>query len=160
MIKSLILLSLLILTGCGKVDLLLLDNHDQNKLKGNTSIVLQGDPVELFAEEVYSFFEDNQKGEYILITTISEKTENRLVKTNQVAEKINYEITVDYEVFYKSMSCNIFNKKIVSSFSFVPKSFGYNFGTDRSLEKLYRSSVVKNIENFAIVFPNSTNCIK
>ena len=160
MIKSLILLSVLILTGCGKIDLLLLDNHDQNKLRGNTSIVLQGDPVELFAEEVYSFFEDNQKGEYILITTISEKTENRLVKTNQVAEKINYEITVDYEVFYKSMSCNIFNKKIVSSFSFVPKSFGYNFGTDRSLEKLYRSSVVKNIENFAVVFPNSTNCIK
>jgi len=160
MIKSLMLLSVLILTGCGKIDLLLLDNHDQNKLRGNTSVVLQGDPVQLFAEEVYSFFEDNQKGEYILITTISEKTENRLVKTNQVAEKINYEITVDYEVFYKSMSCNIFNKKIVSSFSFVPKSFGYNFGTDRSLEKLYRSSVVKNIENFAIVFPNSTNCIK
>ena len=160
MIKSLMLLSVLILTGCGKIDLLLLDNHDQNKLRGNTSIVLKGDLVELFAEEVYSFFEDNQKGEYILITTISEKTENRLVKTNQVAEKINYEITVDYEVFYKSMSCNIFNKKIVSSFSFVPKSFGYNFGTDRSLEKLYRSSVVKNIENFAIVFPNSTNCIK
>ena len=160
MIKSLMLLSVLILTGCGKIDLLLLDNHDQNKLRGNTSVVLQGDPVQLFAEEVYSFFEDNQKGEYILITTISEKTENRLVKTNQVAEKINYEITVDYEVFYKSMSCNIFNKKIVSSFSFVPKSFGYNFGTDRSLEKLYRSSVVKNIENFAVVFPNSTNCIK
>ena len=160
MIKSLMLLSVLILTGCGKIDLLLLDNHDQNKLRGNTSIVLQGDPVELFAEEVYSFFEDNQKGEYILITTISEKTENRLVKTNQVAEKINYEITVDYEVFYKSMSCNIFNKKIVSTFSFVPKSFGYNFGTDRSLEKLYRSSVIKNIENFAVVFPNPTNCIK
>ena len=154
------LLSVLILTGCGKIDLLLLDNHDQNKLRGNTSIVLKGDLVELFAEEVYSFFEDNQKGEYILITTISEKTENRLVKTNQVAEKINYEITVDYEVFYKSMSCNIFNKKIVSSFSVVPKSFGYNFGTDRSLEKLYRSSVIKNIENFAVVFPNPTNCIK
>ena len=160
MIKPLMLLSVLILTSCGKIDLLLLDNNDQNKLRGNTSIVLKGDPVELFAEEVYSFFEDNQKGEYILITTISEKTENRLVKTNQVAEKINYEITVDYEVFYKSMSCNIFNKKIVSSFSVVPKSFGYNFGTDRSLEKLYRSSVIKNIENFAIMFPNSTSCIK
>ena len=160
MIKPLMLLSVLILTSCGKIDLLLLDNNDQNKLRGNTSIVLKGDPVGLFAEEVYSFFEDNQTGEYILITTISEKTENRLVKTNQVAEKINYEITVDYEVFYKSMSCNIFNKKIVSTFSFVPKSFGYNFGTDRSLEKLYRSSVIKNIENFAVVFTNSTNCIK
>ena len=160
MIKPLMLLSVLILTSCGKIDLLLLDNNDQNKLRGNTSIVLKGDPVGLFAEEVYSFFEDNQTGEYILITTISEKTENRLVKTNQVAEKINYEITVNYEVFYKSMSCNIFNKKIVSTFSFVPKSFGYNFGTDRSLEKLYRSSVIKNIENFAIVFPNSINCIK
>ena len=160
MIKSLMLLSVLILTGCGKIDLLLLDNYEQNKLRGNTSIVLKGDSVELFAEEVYSFFEDNQTGEYILITTISEKTENRLVKTNQVAEKINYEITVNYEVFYKSMSCNIFNKKIVSTFSFVPKSFGYNFGTDRSLEKLYRSSVIKNIENFAVVFTNSTNCIK
>ena len=160
MIKPLMLLSVLILTGCGKIDLLLLDNQDKNKLRGNTSIVLKGGPLEIFAEEVYSFFEDNQKGEYILITTISEKTENRLVKTNQVAEKINYELTVDYEVFYKSMSCNIFNKKIVSSFSFVPKSFGYNFGTDRSLEKLYRSSLIKNIEKFAVAFPNSTNCIK
>ena len=160
MIKTFILSSVLILTGCGKIDLLLLDNQNQNELKGNTSIVLKGDPIELFAEEVYSFFEDSQTGEYILITTISEKTENRLVKTNQVAEKINYEITVNYEVFYKSMGCNIFNKKIVSTFSFVPKSFGYNFGTDKSLEKLYRSSVIKNIENFAIVFPNSTICIK
>ena len=149
------LLSVLILTGCGKIDLLLLDNNDQNKLRGNTSIVLKGDPVGLFAEEVYSFFEDNQTGEYILITTISEKTENRLVKTNQVAEKINYEITVDYEVFYKSMSCNIFNKKIVSSFSFVPKSFGYNFGTDRSLERLYKTSIKNNIKKFIDAVPNN-----
>ena len=46
------------------------------------------------------------------------------------------------------MGCKIYEKNIITSFSFVPKSFGYNFGTDKSFEKLYKGSIRKNIFEF------------
>ena len=161
MIKKLILLLLLIgLTSCGNIELLLLDNDSINKLKGNTSVILSWQNEEKFVQEIISFFGNNKKGKYILFASFSEEKENRLVKKNQVAEKIDYKLTVDYEIFYKNTSCKIFNKKIISKFSFVPKSFGYNFGTDRSFEKLYLSSVKNNILEFVNLIPEGTNCLK
>ena len=106
-----------------------------------------------------AFFGNNKDGDYILNASLSESKENRLVKKNQVAEKIDYELNIDYELFYKNRNCKIHNKNVVSKFSFVPKSFGYNFGADRSLEKLYKISLRKNIKNFYASAPTNNNCI-
>ena len=161
MIKSLILFLLILsLPSCNNIELLLVENSSINKLKGNTSVRLSGTNKERFAQEVISFFGNSNNGEYILTANFLEKKENRIVKKNQVAEKIDYELTVDYSIFYKSMGCKIFNKKVISKFSFVPKSFGYNFGTDRSFEKLYISSVKKNIRELIDLVPEGTNCLQ
>ena len=86
--------------------------------------------------------------------------EYKIVKNNQVAEKIEYTIEVDYNVFYKTNECKIFNKKIISKFSFTPKSAGHNFGSDRSFDRLYSSSVDRNINDFIDALQINKSCLE
>jgi hypothetical protein len=111
-----------------------------------------------FVRGLYSRFGNNETYEYILKTKFSENKENRIIKTNQVAEKIEYTIKVDYNLFYKTSECKIFNKTIVSKFSFTPKSAGYNFGSDRSFDKLYSNTIDQNINNFIDALQISKSC--
>ena len=160
MIKKFIsYLSVLFLFSCGGIEFVLKENSLPNQFRDKTFIIFDGDKEERFTKEMYSFFGNNADGEFILIASFSEQKENRLVKQNQVDEKIDYKLTAVYEIFYKNQDCKIFNKKIVSKFSFVPKSFGYNFGTDRSLEKLYTRSIRRNIQNFIDLAPEETDCL-
>ncbi len=148
------------LVSCGSVEFVLNENDLENKYKNNTLVILLGKNEEKFSQELFSYFGSQNNGDYILKASFSEKKENRLVKTNQVAEKIDYELTVNYQLYYKNNDCNIFNKKVLTKFSYVPKSFGYNFGSSRSLDKLYNSSIRKNINNFIKSAPKSVACIQ
>tara|TARA_X000000368_G_C22894488_1_gene651202 strand:+ start:26 stop:511 length:486 start_codon:yes stop_codon:yes gene_type:complete len=152
----LIFFLLFFISSCGEVAFLLEDDGNTNPYENNVFVIFNGKQEERFERQVYLSFGNTNKGEYILTTTFSEKKENRLVKKNQVAEKIDYEIKIKYELFSKKLSCNTYENKIVTKFSFVPKSFGYNFGTDRSFEKLYNNSLKKNINKF-IYDPKSKN---
>ncbi len=158
--KILFLLNLLFLISCSGVDLVLNEKNENNNLRNNSLLILNGINNKVFSKEIYSYFGNNKNGEYILTTTFSEKKENMLVKKNQVAEKVTYILTVKYEVYYKNTYCKIFDKKINSKFSFVPKSFGYNFGADRSFEKLYTRAVRSNIEIFSESISVNKACIK
>jgi hypothetical protein len=149
MIKKILFLFLLfVLTSCSYVEFVHKDSDILNPYKNNTYVMFNDTITSGVSQELISLIGNKKDGDYILVTSFSEKKENRLVKKNQVAEKIDYELSLDYKVFYKNTGCKIFNKKIVTRFSFVPKSFGYNFGTDRSFTKLYQSSVRKNIKSF------------
>ncbi|MDC6447457.1 hypothetical protein PQZ42_00110 [Alphaproteobacteria bacterium] len=147
-VKFLFSFCLFFLLSCSGFELVLKENSMPNLFKNKTAIIVEGKKNEKFIQELFSFLGNNQDSKYKLVTSFSEKKENRLVKKNQVAQKVDYELTANYDIYLKDKSCKIFNKKIVTKFAFVPKSFGYNFGTDRSLEKLYRGSVRKNIQNF------------
>lgn len=157
--KTILLTSLFFLLSCGGVDFLLKENSIPNQFKNNTIVLFSGEKEEGFSQEIFSFFGNNKAGSYILITSISEEKENRLVKKNQVAEKVDYQLTINYKIFYKNQDCKIYNKKIISKFSFVPKSYGYNFGTDKSLEKLYTRSIRGNIQSFINSAPKETDCL-
>lgn len=160
MIKKLITLFFLyFLMGCGGIEFVLKESDLQNQFKNKTVLVFDEQNERRFAEGLFSFFGNNKNGDYILVTSFSEEKKNRLIKNNQVAEKVDYELTATYKLFYKKRDCTIINKKIVTKFSFVPKSFGYNFGADRSLEGLYERSIRKNIQKFIDVSPKSTNCL-
>ena len=123
-------------------------------------LLLDKNSEEKFVRGLYSNFGNNEKYEYILKTTFLEKKENRIVKNNQVAEKIEYTLEVNYDLFYKTIECKIYNKKIISKFSFTPKSTGYNFGSDRSFDKLYDSSVDQNINNFIDDLQINKSCLE
>ena len=139
---------------------MLKDSAQTNPLKEKTFLLIDNNSEDKFVRGLYSYFGNNEEYEYILRTTFLEKKENRIVKNNQVAEKIEYTLEVDYELFYKTIECKIFNKTIVSKFSFTPKSAGYNFGSDRSFDKLYSGGVDKNINNFISALQIQKSCLK
>ena len=155
-IKNLIFVIFFLILSCSHVEFVVKDN---NKLKNKTLIVAGEDKGARFTKELYSFFGNNKDYDYILRTSFVEQKENRIVKQNQVAEKIDYTFEVEYELFYKTDSCLVFKKEIISKFSFTPKSFGYNFGADRSFEKLYTNTARQNIQKFIDSAPLNTVCL-
>ena len=161
MIKKYITCSLLFfIFSCSNIEFVLKDYYQKNnQLKGNTILIMDKNTEEKFVRGLYSFFGNSEKYEYILKTKFLEKKENRIVKNNQVAEKIEYILEVEYDLFYKTSECKIFNKTIVSNFSFTPKSAGYNFGSDRSFDSLYNSSIDKNINNFIETLQINKSCL-
>ena len=146
--------------SCSNIEFVLKNNSEKNPLKEKTVLLNDKNPEERFIRGLYSYFGNSKKYEYILKTTFLEGKENRIVKNNQVAENIVYTLEVDYNLFYKTRECKIFNKKIISKFSFTPKSAGYNFGSDKSFDKLYRSSVNQNINDFIDALKINKSCLK
>ena len=151
---------LLFIFSCTNIEFVLKDSSQTNPLKDKTVLLMDKNLEERFVQGLYSNFGNNEKFEYILKTTFVEKKENRIVKNNQVAEKIEYTLEVNYDLFYKTSECKIYNKTIISKFSFTPKSAGYNFGSDRSFDKLYNSSVDQNINNFIDALQINKSCLK
>jgi len=151
---------LLFIFSCSNIEFVLKDSNLKNPLKNNTVLLVDKNSEERFMRGLYSNFGNNEKYEYILKTTFLEKKENRIVKNNQVAEKIEYTLEVNYDLFYKTIECKIYNKKIISKFSFTPKSTGYNFGSDRSFDKLYDSNVDQNINNFIDDLQINKSCLE
>jgi hypothetical protein len=161
MIKKYIAYSLLFfIFSCSNVEFVLQQNTQTNPLKDKTMLLIDKNTEERFARRLYSLFGNNEKYDYILKTKFLEKKENRIVKNNQVAEKIEYSLKVNYDLFYKTMECKVFNKIIISKFSFTPKSSGYNFGSDRSFDKLYNSSVDQNIKSFIDALQINKSCLE
>ncbi len=144
--------------SCSNIEFVLVDNDQTNPLKDKTALLIDKETEERFVRGLYSYFGNNEQYEYILKTNFLETKENRIVKNNQVAEKIEYTLRVDYELFYKTGECRVFNKTIISKFSFTPKSAGYNFGSDRSFDNLYKSSVDQNINNFIDALQINKSC--
>lgn len=141
------------ITSCSSIEFVLEEGDSSNPFSNETSLIFSdtnkdGFNTE-FNTELYSIIGNKEKDfVYFLKTSFYEKKENMIVKQNQVAQKIEYDIQINYELYYLSMGCKIYEKKIITNFSFVPKSFGYNFGTDKSFEKLYKDSIRKNIFEF------------
>jgi hypothetical protein len=162
MIKKYIAYSFLFFVfSCSNIEFVLKDYQQiNNPLKNKTTLVFDKNSNEKFVRQLYSYFGNIEKSEYTLKTAFLEKKENRIVKNNQVAEKIEYTLEVSYELFYKTNECKIFNKTIISKFNFTPKSAGYNFGSDRSFDKLYVSSIDQNIINFVDALEINKSCLK
>ena len=161
MIKKYIVCSLFFfIFSCSNIEFVLKDRNLTNPLKDKTILLMDKNSEDRFVRGLYSYFGNNEKYEYILKTKFFERKENRIVKNNQVAEKIKYTLEVNYNLFYKTSECNIFNKTVISKFSFTPKSAGYNFGSDRSFDKLYNSSVDQNINNFIDALQINKSCLE
>ena len=159
-IKYITFTLLFFIFSCSNIEFVLKDSSLKNPLKNKTALLIDKSSEERFTRSLYSNFGNNRKYEYILKTTFLEKKENRIVKNNQVAEKIEYTLEINYNLFYKSRECKIYNKTIISKFSFTPKSAGYNFGSDKSFDKLYDSSVDQNINNFIDALQINKSCIE
>ena len=74
---------------------------------------------------------------------------------------MDYEIDFSYNVKNLEKNCGVFNRKITSTFTYTPKSSGFNFGSDKSLDKMYEIIIQKNLEQFInfVSKDGISNCI-
>ena len=105
--KTFKLLLFFLVLSCSNIEFVLEDDNLPKQLKDQVTIIFNENQEEIFTRELFLVFGNNNNGNFILITSFSEKKENRIVKKNQVAEKIDYELSVNYELFYKNRECKI-----------------------------------------------------
>ena len=93
-------------------------------------------------------FGDVKEKDFNLLVNIEEEKTKRSVETNQATSNLRYELRFTYTLESISKNCITYKKEILSFFSIIPKSSGYNYGTDTSLEKKYELAIIENLNQF------------
>ena len=93
-------------------------------------------------------FGHNKEKKYSLLINVEEKQTKRSVETNQATSNLRYELRFLYKITLIKDNCSTYEKEFLSTFSIIPKSSGYNYGTDASLEKKYELAVNENLDRF------------
>jgi len=136
------------LASCSNINFLLDTKDPSNFLKNKTSVYVSGWDNHVLKDILFSQIGSVDEKRFLLTIQAGEKITKRSVSENQVAQKIDYKITINYNLSDNSNKCPKITNKQVSSFSFTPKSSGYNFASDVLLENLYKEAVLNNVNNF------------
>ena len=94
------------------------------------------------------YFGESDEYTYNLQINVNEKKTKRSVETNQATSNLRYELRFYYTLTSIKKDCITYEKEIISYFSIIPKSSGYNYGTDASLEKKYELAITENLNQF------------
>ena len=116
-----------------------------------TEINVSGYNINFMNSYLPMFFGNNKEDYFNLSIKIEQNKTKRSVETNQVASKLRYELKLIYTLILNEKNCINFNKELTSSFSINPKSSGYNYGTDTSLEKKYELAITENLNRFVSI---------
>ncbi len=125
------------------------DIRTNNKLYNSSSISQTGKEIQAVKSYFSKYFGYNELELYNLNVDITEKQLKRSVQSNQAITKLDYELVFDYSVFSKPKDCVVYNRSILSRFSYTPKSSGYNYGSDKSLDRLYELTAKNSFEQFS-----------
>ena len=94
------------------------------------------------------FFGKNKDEKFELSIMVNEEQKKLSVKSNQVTSNLSYELRFFYTLRSNESGCITFKKEILSNFTIMPKSSGFNYGTDSSLDKKYELAVTDNLSQF------------
>ena len=142
------------LVSCSNIDFLL-DAKGLDYLKNKTLIYTGGWENPVLKDQLFLKVGEAEENKFILNAQVDEKQTKKSIGENQVAIKIDYKIIVDYELVNTSNKCPEIKNRQISSFSFTPKSSGYNFASDVLLTSLYEEAVLNNVNDF-ISFANKS----
>ena len=147
--KKLIYLFLVFLiSSCSEVEFLYKDNNNLiNPLYQKTEVSTFGLESAYINSYVPMFFGKNKENTFVLLIDIREKKTKRSVETNQSTSNLRHELRF-YRLTSNIKDCVTYEKEILSYFSVEPKSDGYNYGTDASLEKKYEIAISENLNRF------------
>ena len=150
------------LASCTNINFLLSENGEENFLKNNTSAYLSGWENPILEEVFFIKLGEASDNRFLLTAQATQKQTKRSVDENQVAKKIDYKIIINYRLSDAKKKCTDILDTRTSSFSFTPKSSGYNFASDVLFKNLLKEAVMENVDSF-ISFANralqSQNCI-
>lgn len=158
--KKTILILSLIVYSCSNINFVYDNNEDYtNPLYEKTIVSTSGKNFAFLKSYVSSVFGKPKSNKFILLVNVEEKKIKRSVEKNQATSNLDYELRFTYSLVLDEEGCEVYKKVILSSFSIIPKSAGYNYGTDASLEKKYELSIRDNINQF-VSFLSSVNVNK
>tara|TARA_B100000123_G_C25553406_1_gene350622 strand:- start:114 stop:602 length:489 start_codon:yes stop_codon:yes gene_type:complete len=148
--KRLIFVTIFVfIISCGDIDFVYKENKNLiNPLYGKTEASTSGLDINFMNSYLPMFFGNKKDGPFSLLIKIKENKIKSAVETNQATSKLRYELKFIYTLVLKEKNCETFNQELVSRFSILPKSSGYNYGTDSSLEKKYQLAITENLNRF------------
>ena len=148
--KKLLIIFIFILTSsCGNVDFTYKNNGNLiNPLYQKTNIATSGVSLAYINSYIPLVFGENKENIYNLEIEIIEKKTKSSVEKNQATSNLRYELRFKYTLVSVEQNCVTYTKEILSYFTIIPKSEGYNYGTDASLEKKYELVIVDNLSQF------------
>ena len=153
--KSLITLLFVFITACSNIEFVYKENKNLiNPLYEKTELSTSGLDLNFINSYLPMFFGENKKNIFKLLIDIEENKIKRSVETNQTTSKLRYELRFIYTLILNKENCVAFNKELLSSFSIIPKSSGYNYGTDASIEKKYELAITENLNRFISIISN------
>ena len=147
--------------SCGDIDFVYKEDKNLiNPLYEKTEVSTSGLDINFMNSYLPMFFGNKKENFFSLSIEIEQNKIKRSVETNQATSKLKYELKFIYTLVLSEKNCVTFNKELVSHFSIIPKSSGYNYGSDNSLETFYELSIKENLNEFVInVAKNSIdNC--
>ena len=142
------------LVSCSNINFLLDTKESSNFFKNKTLVSISGWDNPVLKDVLFLKIGEAEEKKFLLNAQVREKQTKRSVGENQVALKIDYKITIDYSLKETTNRCPEIKNRQISTFSFTPKSSGYNFASDVLLGSLYEEAVLNNVNNF-ISFANN-----
>ena len=148
--KKLFFFSIFIfILSCGDIDFVYKEDKNLiNPLYEKTEVSTSGLDLIFMNSYLPMFFGNKKEDVFSLSIKIEQKKIKRSVETNQATSKLRYELKFIYTLILNKKNCVTFDKELVSYFSIIPKSSGYNYGTDSSLEKKYQLAITENLNRY------------
>ena len=151
----LIIFFLFILTSCNNLEFIYNDSNNLiNPLFEKTKVSTTGTELLFMSSYLPVVFGKNKIEDFDLSINIEEKKTKRSVETNQVTSNLRYELRFVYSLVSNIKNCITYEKEILSSFSIIPKSSGYDYGTDASLERKYELAITENLNRYISLLSN------
>ena len=148
--KKLIYLFLIVfIASCDEFEFVYKENKNLiNPLFEKTEVNTSGLDIAYISSYIPVIFGENKENSFTLSINIEEKKTKRSVESNQATSNLRYELRFNYSVTSNIKNCVTYEKEILSYFSIIPKSEGYNYGADSSLEKKYELAINDNLNQF------------
>ena len=138
--------------SCGDVNFVYKEDKNLiNPLYEKTEVNASGFDINFMNSYLSMFFGNNKDDHFNLSIKIEQNKTKSSVETNQAVSKLRYELIFIYTLVLNEKNCVTFNKELISYFSIIPKSSGYNYGTDSSLEKKYELAITENLNRFVSI---------
>lgn len=145
---------LLFVAACANLEFTYDNNAEiNNPIFNKTKVTLSGKELTSVYMIIPEIIGVSQEDSYELYININESKKRRSVQNNQAVAKVDHKLNFKYELYNINKNCNIYRKEIISRFTYVPKSSGFNFGSDKSLENKYELAVKKNLKDFVDSMP-------
>ena len=138
-----------IITSCNNLEFIHSESDNLiNPLFEKTKVGTTGIELVFMKSYLPVVFGKSKVEDFNLSINIKEKKTKRSVETNQVTSNLRYELRFVYSLVSNIKNCVTYEKEITSSFSIIPKSSGYDYGTDASLEKKYELAITESLNRY------------